>query len=87
MEDVSPLDSLALTPDEAVAWLRSVDGELYRTPPRPGRKGAWVAVVRTPAFEGERGRLIFAVGESAIEAAQTAAAEWRSIWERLPRSA
>jgi hypothetical protein len=73
--------------EEAVGWLRSVDGELYRTPPGRHADRAWVAVVRTPHFGGERGQLIVALGDTALEAATAAATQWRAIWNRAPRGA
>jgi len=74
------------TTEEAVSWLRSVDGELYRTP--PGRHAArpWIAVVRTPRFGSQRGQLILALGKTAVEAATAAASQWRTVWERVPRA-
>jgi hypothetical protein len=65
-----------MTADEAIAWLRQVDGELYRTP-RGGDRAAWVAVVRTPRAAPRASRLIVALGESLEEATATAARQWR----------
>jgi hypothetical protein len=65
-----------MTADEALAWLRQVDGELYRTP-RGGDRAAWVAVVRTPRAAPRTPRLIVALGESLEEATATAARQWR----------
>ncbi|MGH0028156.1 MAG: hypothetical protein ACQGVC_00065 [Myxococcota bacterium] len=74
-----------MTAEEAVDWLREVDGELYRT--RPNRRGreAWVAVVRAPdapapAPGRAKGRLIVALGETLQEAATAAASEWREVF-------
>jgi len=64
-----------MTADEAMDWLRRVDGELYRTP--RGARGAWVAVVRTPCSDHKAARLIVALGESLEEATSTAARQWR----------
>jgi hypothetical protein len=70
-----------MTAEQAVDWLRCVDGELYRT--RPGRSGreAWVAVVRAPRSAPRAGgadrRLIVALGETLQEAASAAAHQWR----------
>ena len=74
-----------LTAEQAVAWLRSVDGELYRTPRGRDALRAWVAVVRTPRWGTERGQLIIALGDTAIEAASAAASQWRRVWDRVPR--
>jgi hypothetical protein len=67
-------EASSMTAEEAVQWLREVDGELYRT--RPGRRGreAWVAVVRAPQ---QTPRLIVAMGETLQEAASAAALQWR----------
>lgn len=65
----------AMTADEAVAWLRQVDGELYRT--RRGARAAWVAVVRAPRPDRRASRLIIALGASPEEATATAARQWR----------
>jgi hypothetical protein len=67
-----------MTRSEAIAWLRAVDGELYRTP--PGRRGrrAWVAVVTTPADGTGSQQRIIALGETLQEAASSAAAQWRA---------
>jgi hypothetical protein len=69
-----------MTRSEAIAWLRAVDGELYRTP--PGRRGrrAWVAVVTTPATGGTPQQRIIALGETVQEAASSAAAQWRAVF-------
>lgn len=66
-----------MTPVEAVTWLRQVDGELYRTPPRRRGRAAWVAVVRAPGVGSRAGRTIIALGETLEEAATTAASQWR----------
>jgi hypothetical protein len=76
-----------LTTEQAVAWLRSVDGELYRTPKARDARRAWVAVVRTPRWGTVRGQLIIALGDTALDAASAAATRWRSVWSQAPRSA
>lgn len=73
-----------MTPEQAVSWLRDVDGELYRT--RPGRSGreAWVAVVRSPARATcDAGQLIVALGETLQEAASAAAHQWRDAFQEV----
>ena len=76
-------DSAAMSADEAIAWLRRVDGELYRTAPgRTGRE-AWVAVVRTPRASGEAGKMIVALGETLQDAAASAAQQWRAVWRTI----
>lgn len=84
--DPEPSPSLELTSEQAIAWLRSVDGELYRTPTQSSvRAGLWVAVVRTPSFSGQRARMIIAVGDTALEAAHAAACQWHAAWEGAPQ--
>ena len=72
-----------MTPEQAVHWLREVDGELYRT--RPGRSGreAWVAVVRAPRSDVPAGKLIVALGETLQEAASAAASQWREVFREI----
>lgn len=78
-ENDAPMDAR-----ESVAWLRQVDGELFRTAPnRKGREG-WVAVVRTPGAVPKRGRMIIALGESLEEAANAAAHQWRQLFRDAP---
>lgn len=75
------------TIEEATSWLRSVDGELYRTPPGRHAQCAWIAVVRMPRFGTVPGRLVIALGDTALEAATAAASQWHAIWSRAPRDA
>ena len=69
--------------DEAVAWLREVEGRLYRSGPDATGRSAWVAVVRTPGPSGARGKLIIAVGATLEDAATSAEVEWRKLWSAL----
>jgi len=69
--------------DEVVAWLREVEGRLYRSGPDATGRSAWVAVVRTPGRGGARGKLIIAVGATLEEAATSAEVEWRKLWGAL----
>ncbi len=66
--------------DEAIAWLRQVNGQLYRNNHHPTGRQAWVAVVRTPRAKGRRGKLIVALGGTMEEAASAAAGQWTTIW-------
>ena len=75
-----------LTTEEAISWLRSVDGELYRTPTSRHAVRAWIAVVRTPRWGMQRGQLILALGNTALDAATAAASQWLAIWNRVPRA-
>ncbi len=69
--------------DEAMAWLREVEGRLYRSGPNSAGRSAWVAVVRTPGLAGARGKLIIAVGTTLEEAAACAEAQWQRLWTAL----
>ena len=72
-----------MTEDEAISWLRQVNGRLYQNA-RNHRKGeAWVAVVRTPASGATSGKTIIALGQSLQEAAVAAEGQWRAVWSRL----
>jgi hypothetical protein len=76
-----------MTPEQAVSWLRDVDGELYRTKPGRGGRKAWVAVVRAPrpgtSASPGAGRLIVALGETLQEAASAAARRWRDAFREV----
>jgi hypothetical protein len=69
--------------EDAIAWLRDVGGRLYRSGPDASGRSAWVAVVRTPARSGVRGKLIIALGESLEAAASSAEEQWRTLWRAL----
>ena len=69
--------------EEAIRWLREVECSLYRSGPDSDGRSAWVAVVRTPAPPGGRGKLIVALGDSLEEAADTALEQWRRLWRSL----
>lgn len=65
--------------DDALSWLRSMNGQLYRNNPHPSGKNAWVAVVRTPRPGDSAGTLIIALGSTMEEAAEAAAGRWRRL--------
>jgi hypothetical protein len=69
--------------DEAMAWLRQVEGRLYRSGPDPEGRTAWVAVVRTPGAGGSRGKLIIAVGATLEEATGSAEEQGQRLWQAL----
>jgi hypothetical protein len=70
--------------EEAMAWLREVEGRLYRSGPDASGRSAWVAVVRTPGrTTGARGKLIIALGETLEAAAASAEEQWRKLWSAL----
>ena len=70
-----------MSSEEAIAWLRQVDGQLYRNNRHPSGREAWVAVVRTPRAAGRRGKLIVALGGTMEEAANAAARQWEAVWQ------
>jgi hypothetical protein len=70
-----------MSSEEAILWLRQVEGQLYRNNRHPSGREAWVAVVRTPRTEGRRGKLIIALGGSMEEAAGAAANQWEAVWQ------
>ena len=72
----------SLSAAEAIAWLREVDGELFRTPTNRTGREAWVAVVRIPAPMARRRPMIVGLGETFEEAASVAAAQWRALLQR-----
>ncbi len=65
--------------EEAITWLRRVGGQLYRNPPHPSGRNAWVAVVRAPGRGSRSGTLIIALGSTMEEAAEAAAGRWRRV--------
>lgn len=69
--------------EEAIQWLREVEGRLYRSGPDQGGRSAWVAVVATPGPPGRRGKLIVALGDTLEEAATTALEHWQRLWRAL----
>ena len=73
--------TIGMSSEEAIAWLRQVDGQLYRNQRHPSGREAWVAVVRTPRAAGRRGKLIVALGGTMEEAANAAAGQWEAVWQ------
>ncbi len=69
--------------EEAMAWLREVEGRLYRSGPDASGRVAWVAVVRTPGQPGARGKLIIALGDTLEDAAASAEEQWQKLWRAL----
>lgn len=76
-DETHPSPGAEVGHDDAIAWLRAVDGELYRTGPGPGGRKAWVAVVRARRPGAAAPRTIVALGETLVEAARAAASQWR----------
>jgi hypothetical protein len=72
-----------MTEEEAVSWLRQVNGRLYQNARNHSKGEAWVAVVRTPRSGATSGKMIIALGQSLQEAAAAAEGQWRAIWRRL----
>lgn len=72
-----------MTHDQAVTWIQQVNGRLYHTPKQPDKPDAWVAVVRVPPSGSRSGKLIIALGESLLEAADAAEEKWQTLWANL----
>ena len=76
----------AMTPEEALGWLRQVKGQLYHNKPHPSGNRAWVAVVRTPRNGTHNGKLIVALGPSMEEAAAAAENQWQALWHKMSQT-
>jgi len=72
----------SMDPENALSWLRQVEGQLYRNNRHPSGKQTWVAVVRTPRNGRRNGKLIIALGSSMEEAASAAEGQWQSLFPR-----
>jgi hypothetical protein len=72
-----------MTDEEAVSWLRQVDGRLYRSARNHSKGKACVAVVRTPRSGARDGKLIIALGQSLQEAVTAAEGQWQALWSDL----
>ena len=68
---------------DALRWLKQVDGTVYHNRQDNNGENAWVAVVRTPAANGNVGKIILAFGETIQEAAGAAEEEWTTLWNGL----
>ena len=68
---------------DALRWLKQVDGTVYHNRNDADGENAWVAVVRTPAANGRTGKIILAFGESIQEAAGAAESEWNTLWSNM----
>lgn len=69
--------------EQAVRWLREVDGRLMCKRDDPDGPDGWVAIVRTPSATGRRGQVIVGFGESALDAVETAQASWDDAWREI----
>ncbi len=76
---------LTMTQNEALRWLKQVDGSIFHNS-ETACESAWVAVVRTPAPQGRRGKIILAFGETLSAAAGAAEQEWQTLWESFGSS-
>ncbi len=83
--DVSEIygEPVLATEQDALRWLRQVEGTVYHNRNDADGDNAWVAVVRTPPANGKTGKLILAFGESVQEAAGAAEEEWNSLWSSM----
>ena len=73
-------EQILTTEHDALRWLKQVDGTVYHNRQDNNGDNAWVAVVRTPAANGNVGKIILAFGETIQEAAGAAEEEWNSLW-------
>ena len=73
----------AMTNREAMNWLLEVDGRLYHTKKISKKPDSWVAVVRVPGVGNRTGKLIIALGGSAVEATAAAEEKWQTLWTDL----
>ncbi|MDP6979759.1 MAG: hypothetical protein QF570_14325 [Myxococcota bacterium] len=71
------------TEQDALRWLRQVEGTVYHNRNDADGENAWVAVVHTPPANGRTGKIILAFGESIQEAATAAEEEWTSVWSSM----
>ncbi len=69
-----------MTEQEALRWLRQVDGAVYHNRHDGDEDNTWVAVVRTPPAPGNLGKIIMAFGPSVEEAACAAEEQWQQEW-------
>ena len=71
-----------MTEEQAQAWLRQVDGLVYRNADLD-EASAWVAVVRAPSNAGHPRQIIVAFGSSLENATDAAEEIWQRHWRRL----
>lgn len=84
-EDMS-LEPVLASEQEALRWLKQVDGTVYHNRNQADDENAFVAVVHTPSANGRVGKIILAFGESVQEAAGAAEEQWNSLWQDLSSS-
>ncbi|MCP4038714.1 MAG: hypothetical protein GY944_00300 [bacterium] len=77
------LEPMLASEQDALRWLKQVDGTVYHNRNQADGDNAWVAVVRTPPAHGKAGKLILAFGESIQEAAGAAEEEWNALWSSI----
>ena len=69
-----------MTQNEALRWLKQVDGSIFHNS-ETNDENAWVAVVRTPAAQGGAGKIILAFGDTLSAATSAAEHEWHDLWQ------
>lgn len=84
--DEMNLEPVLANEQEALRWLKQVDGTVYHNRNQADDENAFVAVVRTPSANGSVGKIILAFGESIQEAAGAAEEQWNSLWSNLSSS-
>ncbi len=72
-----------MTREEALDWIRDVEGQLLRNKKQPEGPEAWVAIVRTPAGSRIKAKLILCFGHTAEDAARGAEEQWRANWNQI----
>lgn len=72
-----------MTREQAIDWLRQVEGEVYRAALETGELSGWVAVVRVPRGGRLDGKIIIALGDTIEEAAAAAEGQWQVVWELI----
>ena len=79
----APQENMLTNEQDALRWLKQVDGTVYHNRNNADGENTWVAVVRTPAGNGTTGKIILAFGETIQEAASAAESEWNVLWSSL----
>ncbi len=79
-------NNILTSEQDALRWLKQVEGTVYHNRQDTNGDNAWVAVVRTPAANGNVGKIILAFGETIQDAAGAAEEEWNTLWSGLSAS-
>lgn len=71
-----------MTLEEAARWLEQVGAMVYHNQRKPEGPRAWVVVVRAPAREGAKGKLIMGFGASMAQATAVVEESWHQLLQR-----